>query len=76
MIDVSGSKKHPLSVYSFDKGRDYHRQLRDDLDRLEEEDVIGGVKGSPTWSLVAHRWPTHSGESPLLSHGFLSPSKV
>ncbi|XP_076435818.1 uncharacterized protein LOC143275525 isoform X2 [Babylonia areolata] len=41
-----------------------------------EREEMGLIGESPTWAVEAHRWPTHSGESPLLAHGFLSPSKM
>ncbi|KAL8612351.1 hypothetical protein ACOMHN_020170 [Nucella lapillus] len=71
-----GSKRHPLSLYTFDKGREFHKQLRDDLEVELEKEVVGVVGGSPSWALEAHRWPSNSGESPLLAHGFLPSSKL
>ena len=40
------------------------------------ESEVLEVHGSPSWSIEAHKQPTHSGESPLLANKFLSPSKV
>nr|KAG5697267.1 hypothetical protein BaRGS_031263 [Batillaria attramentaria] len=74
MLKRVGRKKHPIGIYSFDKGRDYQRQIREDLDKMLEGDVLE-VHGSPSWAIEAHRQPTHSGESPLLANKFLSASK-
>ncbi|XP_025079008.1 uncharacterized protein LOC112555062 [Pomacea canaliculata] len=68
------SKRSPIGIYSYDKPRDYQHQLREDIERLLDSEVLE-VHGSPTWTLEAHRQPTHSGESPLLTNKYLASSK-
>ncbi|XP_046573097.1 uncharacterized protein LOC124281124 [Haliotis rubra] len=69
-----GCTKHPPTPTSQDKNRDYHRKLRAEIDQLFEEEFLE-VHGSPTWSVEASKEVTHSGESPLFLHKFMSPSK-
>ncbi|XP_064615165.1 uncharacterized protein LOC135479276 [Liolophura sinensis] len=70
-----GRGKHPLSHFSFDKPRDYHEKLREDIDKLFEEEDLK-VHGSPAWVCEASREVTHGGESPLIVNKFLAASRV
>ncbi|XP_065924714.1 uncharacterized protein [Magallana gigas] len=72
---LRGSKKHPLSPYSFNKTSEYHVQLRDDINKLFREEFFDG-RGSPAWAFDISKEITHSGESPFHVHGLLSTSKL
>ncbi|XP_062588818.1 uncharacterized protein LOC134250472 isoform X2 [Saccostrea cucullata] len=72
---LRGSKKHPLSPYSFNKPSEYHVQLREDINNLFKEEFFDG-RGSPSWAFGISKEMTHSGESPFHVHGLLSTSKV
>ncbi|XP_046349905.2 uncharacterized protein LOC124130894 [Haliotis rufescens] len=69
-----GCSKHPPTPLSQEKSREYHRKLRAEIDQLFDEEFLE-VHGSPTWSVEASKEVTHSGESPLFLHKFMSPSK-
>ena len=71
----AGSKKHPLSPYSYNKTSEYHVQLREDINKLFREEFFDG-HGSPAWAFDISKEITHSGESPFHVHGLLSTSKV
>ena len=71
----AGSKKHPLSPYSYNKTSEYHVQLREDINKLFREEFFDG-RGSPAWAFDISKEITHSGESPFHVHGLLSTSKV
>lgn len=72
---LRGSKKHPLSPYSFNKTSEYHVQLRGDINKLFREEFFDG-RGSPAWAFDISKEITHSGESPFHVHGLLSTSKL
>ncbi|XP_061194494.1 uncharacterized protein LOC133202655 isoform X4 [Saccostrea echinata] len=72
---LRGSKKHPLSPYSFNKSSEYHAQLREDINNLFKEEFFDG-RGSPSWAFGISKEMTHSGESPFHVHGLLSTSKL
>ncbi|XP_022341673.2 uncharacterized protein LOC111135689 isoform X2 [Crassostrea virginica] len=71
---LRGSKKHPLSPYSYNKTSEYHVQLREDINKLFREEFFDG-RGSPAWAFDISKEITHSGESPFHVHGLLSTSK-
>ncbi|KAK3605345.1 hypothetical protein CHS0354_033834 [Potamilus streckersoni] len=66
-----GSRKYPLSPYSFQKEASYHQQLQEDIDHLISEDD----HDAPYWALETQKEITHSGESPLFVHKLLASSK-
>ncbi|XP_033760415.1 uncharacterized protein LOC117342372 isoform X2 [Pecten maximus] len=70
----NGSKKHPLSPYTYNRDPEYIRQIRDEVDRSHKEKIIEGHR-SPNWAIDTSRESNHSGESPLFVHGLLSSSK-
>lgn len=72
---LRGSKKHPLSPYSFNKTSEYHVQLREDINKLFRDEFFDG-RGSPAWAFDISKEITHSGESPFHVHGLLSTSKL
>ncbi|XP_076096317.1 uncharacterized protein LOC143067150 isoform X2 [Mytilus galloprovincialis] len=71
---LRGSKKHPLSPYSFNKDEQHHQQIKDSVDRQTDEDFIERY-GSPGWVAEANREVSHGGENPLYINRLLSPCK-
>ncbi|XP_069103896.1 uncharacterized protein [Argopecten irradians] len=70
----AGSKKHPLSPYTYNREPEYIQQIRDEVDRSHKEKIAEGHR-SPNWAIETSRESNHSGESPLFVHGLLSSSK-
>ena len=63
-------------MFSFDKPREYHDELRSNVDELLVAETIAEA-GSPSW--VANNvtnQKTHSEESPLFTHHLLAASRV
>lgn len=71
---LRGSKKHPLSPYSFNKDDHHHQQIKDSVERQTDEDFVERY-GSPGWVAEANREVSHSGENPLYINRLLSPCK-
>ncbi|VDI78656.1 Hypothetical predicted protein [Mytilus galloprovincialis] len=71
---LRGSKKHPLSPYSFNKDEQHHQQIKDSVERQTDEDFIERY-GSPGWVAEANREVSHGGENPLYINRLLSPCK-
>ncbi|XP_063430506.1 uncharacterized protein LOC134712676 isoform X2 [Mytilus trossulus] len=71
---LRGSKKHPLSPYSFNKDDQHHQQIKDSVERQTDEDFIERY-GSPGWVAEANREVSHGGENPLYINRLLSPCK-
>ncbi|XP_064638836.1 uncharacterized protein LOC135494628 isoform X2 [Lineus longissimus] len=67
-----GSKKHPTNEFSYKKNADYHRKLREDIDKLFDDEAKER-KQTPSWVHDVTKETSHSGESPLFKH--LSPNK-
>ncbi|XP_041352008.1 uncharacterized protein LOC121370676 [Gigantopelta aegis] len=65
-----GTKKHPPSALTLDN-KEYQRRLGEDLAKL-----ISVSHPTPVWTLEVNKEITHSGESPLFLHNFLSPTKI
>jgi hypothetical protein len=72
---ITGSKKHPLSPFSFNKDEKHHQEIIESIDRQFDEDFIDR-HGSPAWVVDANREISHSGGNPLFINRLLSPCKV
>ncbi|XP_012940513.2 uncharacterized protein LOC101851966 [Aplysia californica] len=70
-----GARKHPPCGLSYDKGREFKEKVDEEVIRLMTEDDINLHGKSPTWSLLVHREPTFSDESPLIAGNFMAASK-
>ncbi|XP_060065518.1 uncharacterized protein LOC132545864 [Ylistrum balloti] len=70
----NGTKKHPLSPYTYNREPTYLQQIRDELDRSQTEKFVEGHR-SPNWAIDTSKESNHSGESPLFVHGLLSAKK-
>jgi hypothetical protein len=57
---ITGSKKHPLSPFSFNKDEKHHQEIIESIDRQFDEDFIDR-HGSPAWVVDANREISHSG---------------
>ncbi|KAK3744309.1 hypothetical protein RRG08_030392 [Elysia crispata] len=70
-----GSKKHPPSHLSYDKGRQFQQRLEEELSRIMEVEDMSKHGGSPAWSILVHNSPSYTDESPLITNNLLAASK-
>ncbi|GFO40059.1 hypothetical protein PoB_006656400 [Plakobranchus ocellatus] len=71
-----GSKKHPPSHLSYDKGRDFQHRLEEELSRMMDVEEMAKHGGSPSWSILVHNSPSYTDESPLITNNLLAASKL
>lgn len=70
-----GSKYHPPGQFSHDKSREYHDQLRNDIDNFLDDEYLT-EKGTPKYVADYTKETVHSGESPLFTNKLLAQNKL
>jgi len=70
-----GTRKHPPCGLSVDKSREFRQALDHEVSRILTDQEMTQNGRSPSWSLVVHRQPSFSDESPLITQSFLAASK-
>ncbi|BFZ00843.1 hypothetical protein BsWGS_03882 [Bradybaena similaris] len=71
-----GSKRHPLSILSFNKGAEFQQNIEQEVDRMLREEPTMTQCATPSWAILLHRAPSHSDESTLLANNLLTVSKL
>ena len=75
-LSPAGTRKHPPCGLSVDKSREFRQALDHEVSRILTDQEMTQNGRSPSWSLVVHRQPSFSDESPLITQSFLAASKV
>ncbi|CAL1532701.1 unnamed protein product [Lymnaea stagnalis] len=70
-----GMKRFPPSLFSYEKGEEFQERLQQEVTRVLEEEELSKYGSSPSWSILLHKGPAYSDESPLMTCGYLASNK-
>ncbi|XP_059161878.1 uncharacterized protein LOC131944972 [Physella acuta] len=71
-----GSKKFPPSLLSCEKGVEFQHSLVQEVQQILRDEAIYKCGPTPTWSLLVHKEPAYTDESPLMTNDFLAANKI